>query len=248
MAGSYDTQQVCLNGHQITDTYNQSIERRMDHCDRCGAETIFKCPSCSAEIRGYHTIPGVVSMMRTPVPEYCHACGKPYPWTLKKEAKTGLNVTAQPLAVDHIKRICGKFHLSARQLQKRHDNRPTIAIEDEYDVQDLMHAFLRLFFDDVRPEEWTPSHGGSSSRMDFLLKDESVIVETKMTRKGTKDKDIGEQLIIDIERYQHHPDCSKLVCFVYDPGEFLRNPAGIEGDLSTKRGKLDVLVLVSPRR
>jgi REase_DpnII-MboI len=31
-------------------------------------------------------------------------------------------------------------------------------IKDEYDVQDLLHAILRAFFDDVRPEEFVPSY------------------------------------------------------------------------------------------
>ena len=33
--------------------------------------------------------------------------------------------------------------------------RGTIAFNDEYDVQDAMHALLRLHFTNVRPEEWT---------------------------------------------------------------------------------------------
>jgi hypothetical protein len=35
-------------------------------------------------------------------------------------------------------------------------------LKDEYDVQDLLYALLRIFFDDVRPEEWTPSFAGKS--------------------------------------------------------------------------------------
>jgi hypothetical protein len=49
----------------------------------------------------------------------------------------------------------------------RHDGRPTLGVGDEYDVQDLLHALLRLFFDDIRPEERTPSYAGESTRMDF---------------------------------------------------------------------------------
>jgi DNA-binding sugar fermentation-stimulating protein len=62
-------------------------------------------------------------------------------------------------------------------------NRNTIEIEDEYDVQDLFHALLKLYFDDIRPEEYTPSYGGSASRVDFLLKDEQIIIEIKKDSK-----------------------------------------------------------------
>jgi len=63
-----------------------------------------------------------------------------------------------------------KFHNVVKQLRSRYNGRPTVDVEDEYDVQDLLHALLRLYFEDVRVEEWTPSYAGGSSRMDFLLK------------------------------------------------------------------------------
>ena len=83
-----------------------------------------------------------------------------------------------------IKQICTRFHLVARQLRKRHDDRSTLDISDEYDVQDLLHSLLCLFFDDIRSEEGTPSYAGQSSRMDFLLKNESIVIEVKKTRQG----------------------------------------------------------------
>src|SRR5439155_9310984 len=77
-----------------------------------------------------------------------------------------------------IKLICRRFHIVARQLGHRRQNRPTLEVIDEYDVQDLLHALLRLHFDDIRPEEWTPSYAGKSSRMDFLLKPEQIVIAT----------------------------------------------------------------------
>lgn len=145
-----------------------------------------------------------------------------------------------------IENICKKFHLVARQLRDRHDERPTIEIEDEYDVQDLLHALLTLHFDDIRPEEWTPSYAGSSSRMDFLLKNEQVVIEAKKTRKGLGAKEVGEQLIVDIQKYQTHPDCKTLICFVYDPEGRIPNPKGIENDLNCVEGDLIVKVIIAP--
>jgi len=125
-----------------------------------------------------------------------------------------------------------RFHKVARQLRTRHSNRATIEVNDEYDVQDLLHAVLLLFFDDVRKEEWTPSYAGGSSRQDFLLKTEKIVIETKKTRESMRDKDLGEELIIDIDRYKAHPDCDRLICFVYDPEGRLGNPQGIMNDLN----------------
>jgi len=145
-----------------------------------------------------------------------------------------------------LEKICSRFHLVARQLRHRYDKRETINIGDEYDVQDLLHGMLRIFFDDIRPEEWTPSYVGKSSRMDFLLKDYKTVIETKMTRKGLGAKEIGTQLIEDIARYKKHPDCCTLVCFVYDPDGLIANPAGIENDLGSKENGLNVRVIIRP--
>ena len=158
----------------------------------------------------------------------------------------GLKVGAGIEPMDAITRICGRFHLVAGQLRQRRDDRVTIEIADEYDVQDLMHALLCLYFEDIRPEEWTPSYAGSSSRMDFLLKQERVVVETKKTRPGLNARKVGEELIIDINRYQSHPSCDTLVCFVYDPEGHVTNPRGVENDLRRSRGNLGVEVLIRP--
>lgn len=144
-----------------------------------------------------------------------------------------------------LENIFNKFHKVARQLRTRHDSRSTLEIDDEYDVQDLLHSLLLLHFDDVRPEEWTPSYAGGSVRMDFLLKDEGIVIEVKKTRKSMTAKSLGEELLIDREKYKVHPDCHKLYCFVYDPEGILGNPVGIKKDL--ERGSEDFIkVFIRP--
>lgn len=138
------------------------------------------------------------------------------------------------------------FHNVARQLRNRYKNRNTLDVADEYDVQDLLHALLKTKFDDIRAEEWSPSYAGKSSRMDFLLKDSGVVIETKRTRNGLKEGEIGDQLIIDIERYKKHPDCKKLICFVYDPEGLIGNPAGLSSDLTREEDGFKVEVVVRP--
>jgi hypothetical protein len=49
--------------------------------------------------------------------------------------------------------LCLRFHSVVRRLRTRHDGRPTFDVEDEYDVQDLLHALLRLHFHDIRRRE-----------------------------------------------------------------------------------------------
>jgi len=148
-------------------------------------------------------------------------------------------------SIDLLVNIVSKFHKVARQLRSRYNSRETLNVADEYDVQDLLHSLLVLNFDDIRPEEWTPSYAGKSSRMDFLLKNEKIVIEVKKTRNGLGAKELGGQLIEDIERYQTHPDCKTLVCFVYDPEGLIANPKGIENDLS-RTEPIDVRVFIRP--
>ena len=145
-----------------------------------------------------------------------------------------------------IENIFEKFHSCCKQARKRHDKRVTIDVHDEYDVQDLLHILLKLHFEDIRPEEHTPSYAGSSSRMDFLLKDIKTVIEVKKTRDNLKDKEVGEQLTLDIAKYSTHPDCNMLYCFVYDPEELITNPKGVERDLSGEKNGLNVQVFIRP--
>jgi hypothetical protein len=122
----------------------------------------------------------------------------------------------------------------------------SLSFETEYDVQDLLHALLRPWVGDIRPEEYTPSYAGSSTRMDFLLPAYGLVLEIKFVRDGTHAKEIGNELIIDIDHYRRHPDCDNLWCVVFDPKHLLPNPDGLKTDLdggrSTKDGKVSVKV------
>ena len=149
--------------------------------------------------------------------------------------------------IDSLDQVVLRFHAVAVQLRDRREGRTTLDVNDEYDVQDLMHALLRLHFDDVRPEEWVPSYAGSASRTDFLLPAIDTVVEVKRTRHGLNAKAVGEQLIVDIAKYKKHPQCRRLVCFVYDPEGRIANPVGIESDLNSGAHGIDVRVYILPK-
>ena len=159
---------------------------------------------------------------------------------------TSLTVEKGTEPLIFLKRLFSRFHLVARQLRERYDERQTLDINDEYDVQDLTYTLLRINFDNIRKEEWTPSYACGSSRMDFLLKNEGIVIETKKTRTGLTPIELANQLIVDIERYQKHPDCKMLLCFVYDPEGRIANPEGLE-ELGKPHGNIDVTVLVAPK-
>lgn len=142
--------------------------------------------------------------------------------------------------------IFDRFHSVAIQLRKRYNSRKTLDVQDEYDVQDLLHCLLKMHFNDIRKEEWTPSYAGGSSRLDFLLKEEQLVIEVKMTRSGLSDKELGKQLIEDKAKYKAHPNCKRLICFTYDPEGRIVNPKGLQNDLNQENEDFIVEIIIKP--
>ena len=147
--------------------------------------------------------------------------------------------------IEDIQRVMNRFDIIFRQLRHRHNSRETLDISDEYDVQDLFHALLKLYFDDIRAEEWTPSYAGSSSRIDFFIPELELAIEIKKTRKGLGNKEAKEQLAIDKDHYRCKENIKHLICFVYDPDGRIQNPRGFEKDLA-QEGPLKTDVYVRP--
>ena len=133
-------------------------------------------------------------------------------------------------------------------LTNRRKGSQLLSFSSEYDVQDLLHALLRPWISDIRPEEFTPSYAGSSTRMDFLLPAHSLVIETKIVRDRAHARRVGDELIIDIAHYRRHPNCKALWCVIYDPDHLITNAEGLRADLqgthSTADGEVDVKIFV----
>lgn len=162
------------------------------------------------------------------------------------KAFADLPPTVQSDNIDEIlEKIFTNFHRCARSILNRYQKRDTLEIKDEYDVQDLLQGILRLFIDDVRPEDYVPSYAGGNSRTDFYLPQYNTYIETKMTRNGLQDREVGEQLAIDIARYGDR--CQTLICFIYDKGRLLSNPYGLISDLEALGAdRVHVKVYIAP--
>ena len=50
-------------------------------------------------------------------------------------------------------------------------------------------------------------------------------------------------MIIDVDRYKVHPDCEKLICFIYDQEGRIGNPAGVMNGLNMQHeGFVEVII------
>ena len=155
----------------------------------------------------------------------------------------------KPETVDEvIETVVRGLRRAMHPLTHRRKGSQSLSFGSEYDVQDLLHALLRPWVSDIRPEEFTPSYAGSSTRMDFLLPAHGLVIETKVVRERAHAKRIGDELIVDIEHYRRHPRCRKLWCVIYDPDHLITNAEGMKSDLQGSRsaadGSVEVKVLI----
>jgi len=129
---------------------------------------------------------------------------------------------------DLIKRIFRNWSKMITSLKSHRKDIAQIQVTNEYEMQYLLEGVLRLFFDDVRPETYTPNYANSSNRTDFLLPKQKILIETKMTRVGLDARKLSEELIIDKEHYRKHPSIEIILCLIYDPERRIKNPEGLK--------------------
>ncbi len=113
--------------------------------------------------------------------------------------------------------IFNRFHAFASRLLDRHDQRPSLLINDEYDVQDLLNSLLAHEFDTVQKEEYGPQYAGKRPRIDFFLRSENNAIEVKYAKKKSDIAKIREEIIIDKEYYSQKENLEVLWFFIYDP-------------------------------
>ena len=191
-----------------------------------------------------HAAPGAFSTQEVSVPS-----PSAVPSTPSSSPTPPASATAGP-DIDYLsvtKNLCQRFHAVARQLRLRGEYRATICVEDEIDVQDLIHALLRQHFEDIGTDEWTPEYGAGVSRTTFLLNHDRLAFAVKKTRTGLSRKDLTEQLRADAERYRARGRCIQLLCFIYDPEGRIGNPRGLENELASSTEHFTVDVIVAPK-
>ena len=146
-----------------------------------------------------------------------------------------------------LRKVCLRFHSVARQLRLRKDYRATLEVEDDYDLQDLLCALLKVEFDEVGVEEWTPPYTGGEARTTLFLNRDQIAVVAKKTRAGLTAKELSEQVVADSAYYRAQDKCATLFCFIYDPEGRIGSPKRLETNLTSVSERCTVEVLVAPK-
>ncbi|MDF0677363.1 MAG: hypothetical protein P0120_23950 [Nitrospira sp.] len=149
--------------------------------------------------------------------------------------------------INLIRKVCLRFHSVARQLRLRRDYRPTLEVDDDSDLQDLLCALLKLEFDEVATEEWTPPYTEGAPRTTLLVNRDQIAVVAKKTRAGLTTKELVDQVAADSDYYRDQGRCSTLFCFVYDPEGRIGSPKRLETTLTSVSEHCRIEVLVAPK-
>ncbi len=146
-----------------------------------------------------------------------------------------------------IRKVCRRFHAVARHLRLRKDYRPTLEVDDDYDLQDLLCALLKVEFDEVATDEWTPPYTGGASRTTLLVNRDQIAVVAKKTRPGLTTKELADQVAADSAYYSAQGRCLTLFCFLYDPEGRIGSPKRLETTLTSVSEHCRIEVLVAPK-
>jgi hypothetical protein len=235
---------VCSRGHILNSSYKMRPERNSDNCPHCGGRALSECPKCGKPLPGDLYKPYFQSIGMHP-PSYCTECTFKFPWTTREKNHTvGSDINSASLWLQN---TFSRLHAIIKTFENRPRGKNTWKINDEYDLQYLVRALLHARFNDIREEEHTPSFGVLTNRMDFIIKEEGIVIETKMTRDRLDDKELLEQLMKDTMIYQGHPDCKTLFFVVYDPEERIMKPHALQRDLEMRNsGNLKVRLIITP--
>ena len=150
--------------------------------------------------------------------------------------------------IELISTICRNFNNFAKSLETSPHGKAkvqSVKIQNEYDLQFYFEAILSLHFDNYLPEESTPSFGGTSSKIDFILKRDKVGIELK---SDITKEELQKQINDDITKYKKHPDLinGTVIFFAHDPNKKVKYPGALEEDYEDiDHGPLNVKLIIS---
>ncbi len=235
-----DVMLVCRNGHVITDRLRSSPESDVVHCDRCGAVTLDRCPTCGHPLPGGLPVAGPLPVGHLRPPAYCSLCGAAFPWTRRPAA------AASPIAA--LETLLRRLPRVVHELRSRHGERPPFRVADLHDLEDLLRALLPLQFDAVRPLSRTPSYAVGTCT-DFLLVSpvggRTLALTAKWASAGLTEQGLAAQWEEDVRYHETERDCGLLLGFVYDPEGRLCDAAALETAWSRPRGDVELRCVVA---
>lgn len=120
-----------------------------------------------------------------------------------------------------VERICTRIRQVAQILGTRSRiGKTPYPVEDEYDVQDLLHAVLRGYLKYSVQEDPLPKVAGTKSgRADISIEELGLIIEIKFVRHPDDHKSIFKDYSQDLVLYSKWPHLKQLIFLIYNASE-----------------------------
>ncbi|WP_190802817.1 hypothetical protein [Leptolyngbya sp. FACHB-261] len=152
--------------------------------------------------------------------------GKDYTFELLFSRNTGSVTNADTMLVE---KVCRRISHSARILanRQRKDKVP-YQVQDEYDVQDLLHAVLRAHLKySVQEDPLQKVVGTRAGRADISIEDLGILIELKYVRGPNDQKKISNAFSQDLVLYSRWVPLKTLLFVIYNSSD-LRDPEALE--------------------
>lgn len=154
-------------------------------------------------------------------------------------------------ADDHLLIILDNYYLFLESLLERSPHKrggiqkeqlSALKIQNEYDVQHLLYAYLKPLYPLARAEV-SEDTGYGTVRTDIYLNSEQVI-EVKCTRSNMKQKKLIEEIEADMVHYH----AKYIYFFIYDKEKIIENPLLFRSTYENKlKGKQIHIVIHQPK-
>lgn len=151
---------------------------------------------------------------------------------------------------DVVKMVLENFSNSIKKvIQPRREGHASFTVKDEYDIQDLLYIILKSIFPNLIYEEQIPKIAGKGTKVEFVIKDEGIMIEAKMIKENdSNETKFIKELKEDLESYHTYPYLRELIFYVYDPFNKTKdknNFSSLEGNREKKGQTFNVTVVYS---
>jgi hypothetical protein len=148
-----------------------------------------------------------------------------------------------------VEQVCRRLPQAARVLASRsRAGRAPFMTQDEYDVQDLLHALLRAYLKYSVQEDPLPKVAGvKAGRADLAIEELGTLIEVKYLRGPQDQKRLFEEFSQDLVLYARWSPLRTLIFLVFNSGD-LRDAEALEklgGDHEVSGRRFDVRIVLA---
>jgi|GEM_PF-2149064 hypothetical protein len=114
-------------------------------------------------------------------------------------------------------RVCSRIKQAVRALRERRKDKVPFAMDDEYDVQDLLKCLMRAYFKyTIGENPILKVAGAKSSRVDISIEEIGVLIEAKFVRSPIDQARIEKEISEDLTQYTAWSPLQKLIFVIYN--------------------------------